>query len=263
MQSLLTKTEAMLLVAFIALVAAALGGPPLAQSPHYHDFASRGWGDVLSNIPFALAGATGLWLLWTAPRRSFTNMHRAMAFLFFGGLLLVALGSAAYHLAPTESSRAADRYCMAVAMAGLLGLAAASRVGEGAAAALGMAALYAGLASVKLWTATGNLLPWGVFQFGAMLLLVWLGTLPALLRALPVKWWLVIAAYAAAKVFELGDYPVYELTGHVVSGHTLKHLCSALATVPVLLALGHVREARQNAVELQDGGELDIRWVKV
>ena len=38
----------------------------------------------------------------------------------------------------------------------------------------------------------------------------------------------VIAIYGAAKVFEALDRPIYSM-GHLLSGHTLKHLTAALA----------------------------------
>jgi hypothetical protein len=47
----------------------------------------------------------------------------------------------------------------------------------------------------------------------------------------------VIFFYALAKLFELGDVTIFEATGHIVSGHTLKHLAAALAAWPVIRAL--------------------------
>ena len=54
---------------------------------------------------------------------------------------------------------------------------------------------------------------------------------------LPIRWRVVIALYAVAKVLELADHQVWELTGHVVSGHSLKHVVASLAAWPVLAAL--------------------------
>ncbi|GMP48620.1 hypothetical protein CsSME_00015911 [Camellia sinensis var. sinensis] len=41
--------------------------------------------------------------------------------------------------------------------------------------------------------------------------------------------------WAAVKVEEAADKPIYKWTYHIVSGHTLKHLCAAM--VPVFLTL--------------------------
>jgi hypothetical protein len=58
---------------------------------------------------------------------------------------------------------------------------------------------------------------------------------------------LVILAYAAAKLLELNDEASYQFTGHLVSGHTLKHVVAALAGCPVIVALGALRNSGQNA----------------
>src|SRR6185369_8274377 len=132
MRSMSPKPEAMLLLTCLSLLALALFGPALAQPAHYHEFADQRvlWGvpfamDVLSNLPFALAGAVGAWCLWSLPSGALSNVQRAMAALFFIGLLLTAAASSWYHWHPDDAGLAVDRCGMAVAFAGLLGLAAA------------------------------------------------------------------------------------------------------------------------------------------
>ncbi|AEG94752.1 hypothetical protein [Ramlibacter tataouinensis] len=176
--------EAALLAACTALLLLALLGPAVAQPAGHHHFADGRtlWGipcalDVLSNLPFALAGLSGLVQLWRLPPRALDNMERAMGALFFAGLLLTAAGSAWYHLAPDDAGLAVDRQAMAVAFAGLLGLAGA-RVSGRAAAALGLGILGLGPLAVHAWAATGNVLPWAVLQFGGLLLLAGLALLP-------------------------------------------------------------------------------------
>lgn len=269
MSTILTKAEAALLTAFIAFIAAAaVGGPFVAQSPHDHDLADQRafFGvlhamDVLSSIPFALAGVVGLACMWRLPRRSITNMQRAMALLFFCGLVMVALGCATYHLDPTDATLAVDRYCMALVMAGLVGLAAAGHVSERAGAAAGAASLIGGLLAAKVAAVTGNLLPWAVFQAGGVGLLWWLGTLAPRARALPVNWSLVIVAYGAAKLLEINDYAIYELTWHLVSGHTLKHLVASAAAWPVIAALASMRSARLYApADEGPAQDIGVHW---
>lgn len=51
------------------------------------------------------------------------------------------------------------------------------------------------------------------------------------------NWAALIAAYALAKVLEMGDLQVFQITQGVVSGHTLKHFFAALAALAVLLPL--------------------------
>jgi hypothetical protein len=254
MRSSLTACERVLLVVCLALLALALFGPEANQPSNYHAFADqrRFFGlpfamDVLSNAAFLAVGIAGIACLIAYPRRALTNVQRAMSILFVAGLLLTALASAWYHLRPDDANLAIDRSGMAVAFAGLLGLAAAGRVSERAGAALGLAVLLAAPLAIKYWIATDNVFPWGVLQGGGMGLILWASLLRPRSKALDVRWSLVILAYAAAKLFELNDDAVYQLSGHLVSGHTLKHLFAALAGCPVVVALGALRNSRQNA----------------
>jgi len=254
------KPEAMLLLTCLSLLALALFGPALAQPAHYHEFADQRvlWGvpfamDVLSNLPFALAGAVGAWCLWSLPSGALSNVQRAMAALFFIGLLLTAAASSWYHWHLDDAGLAVDRCGMAVAFAGLLGLAAAGRVSERAGATLGLAVLVLAPASVQVWFETGNVLPWAVLQFGGMGLVLWLALLRPRDAALDIRWSLVILAYAAAKLLEVNDHLVYELSGELVSGHTLKHVVAALAAWPVIAAIGGRSKSRQNAAGFARG----------
>jgi hypothetical protein len=247
------KREILLLLACACLIAAALLGPAITQPAGYHGFADQRvlWGlpfamDVLSNLPFAIAGLAGIWLLGEAPLRALSNVQRAMAVLFFAGLLLTAGGSIWYHWQPDDAGLAIDRAGMGVAFAGLLGLAAAGRVSERAGALLGLTVLLLSPVAIQAWSLTGNVLPWGVLQFGGLVLIVWLAWLKAPPGALDIRLGWVILAYAAAKVLEMNDQAIFDLTGRLVSGHTLKHLVAALAALPVLASVTALRKARQN-----------------
>lgn len=254
MRSLLSKSECALLVAIGALLALPWLAPPLAQPAHYHGFADQRtllglpcFMDVVSNAGFALAGLAGAWRLWRLPPRALSNVQRAMAALFFGGLLLTAGASGWYHLAPDDAGLAIDRGGMALAFAGLLGLAAAGRVSERAGAALGLAVLMLAPLSLHAWSTTGNLLPWVVLQSGGMALVLWFAVLRPRFGALDIRWIWVIGIYVAAKLLELSDHEVYQWTRQAVSGHTLKHAVAALAAVPVIVAIRELGRAGQNA----------------
>lgn len=254
MQSTTRRNEIALLLASLALVLAGALLPPVVQGAQYHEFADQRtlWGlphamDVLSNLPFALAGLVGILALMSLPARSLSNVQRAMAWLFFTGLVLTALASGWYHLQPDDAGLAVDRCAMAIAFAGLLGLAAAGPVSERAGAALGLAVLLLGPYSVHLWASAGNVLPWALLQFGGMALIAWLAMLRPRAVALDIRWSAAIGAYAFAKLLEQGDPAVYAITGEWVSGHTLKHVIAALAAWPVIAAVLAIRRSRQNA----------------
>ena len=249
----LTRTEALLSGAVLALALLAALAPPLAQAAHYHHFADqRSWLgvpcalDVLSNLFFAFFGALGLRVLARVPAAAMTHPLRLLAVLFFVGLLLTALCSAWYHWQPDDAGLVVDRLGMTVAFAGLLGLGVASQLRARAGWALAPAVLLLGGASVGAWALSGNLLPWALLQGSGVLLLLVLAVVPALPCALAVRWGTVVGLYALAKGLELADHAVFELSGHLVSGHSLKHLVAACAAWPVISAL---RALGQNATQ--------------
>ena len=211
--------------------------------------------DVLSNLPFLLAGIWGLLLLHRVERRHDHHPGHARclahdelpgsaldcAWLFFAGLLLVAAASAFYHLQPDDMLRlAGDRAAMAVTFAGVIGLAVCDRVSQRAGWPAACITLAAGLLAVAVFHETGNVTPWAVVQFGGIALVLWMAALRPVrgaTRPLHLKLGWIIAVYGLAKAFELADGAVYDLTQHLVSGHSLKHVAAALAALPVIGAL--------------------------
>jgi hypothetical protein len=215
--------------------------------------------DVLSNLAFVAFGVWGLWWLRaldqvadhlagapdsslpmplhpTTPAEPPANMLDC-AWLFFAGLLLTATGSVFYHLQPDAFRLAADRAGMAVAFAGLVGLAVGERVSLRASWPAAWFTLAAGLLAVAVFHETGNELPWAVVQFGGVCVVMALALTRPVASAIGLKLWWVLFFYALAKLFELGDQTLYAATHQLISGHTLKHLTAALAALPVLQAL--------------------------
>jgi hypothetical protein len=248
------KYEAALLGAVLALLAVALVAPAVAQSAHHHHFADqRAWGwipfaaDVLSNLPFLLWGGLGLTLLVQQARgvgHRTVAASRGLMGLFFGGLVLTACMSAFYHWQPDNTGLVFDRLGMVVAFAGLMGLAAAGRVSARAGELLALAVLLLGPLSIWVWSASANVLPWAVLQFGGMglvLCLAWLKRLPG---APAIRWGWVIVIYAIAKGFEMADEAVFAATSQFVSGHSLKHVVASFAAWPVVFALMTHRKSR-------------------
>lgn len=216
--------------------AAAGAGFADARSWHGLPFAM----DVASNLPFAVFGVWGLWRL-----RRFDTLHERLrsaaaldcAWLFFAGLVFTAAGSVFYHLQPDALRLAADRAGMAIAFAGMLGLVVCERVSLRAGWPAACVAFAGGLAAVAVYHERGDVLPWAVVQFGGMALVLGLALLRPVPGAMGLKLGAVIFFYGVAKLFELGDHAVFEATGDVVSGHTLKHLVAACAAWPVLQAV--------------------------
>lgn len=210
---------------------------PIAQLPHYHDFADQrivfgvphGW-DVLSNVAFL---AVGVWALLAA--RGHGDVPDAPARnLFFVSLILTAAGSTWYHLAPDNARLVFDRLPIAIACAALLA-AAHARIHRGRIPGLLPILLAVAVGSVYWWSWTeslgrGDLRPYLLVQFAPLVLIPlwqWLQGAP---KAERVDFGIAIALYAAAKAFELQDTAVLATTG-LVSGHTIKHLLAAAAAV--------------------------------
>jgi hypothetical protein len=189
--------------------------------------------DVLSNLPFLFSG---IWGLIALRNRSLPPAMRRAAQVFFIGLILTCLGSSYYHWAPTDFTLMIDRLGMSIAFAGVISLAAGSRLGDDAAKrATPVLILFAPLAAVAAYS-LHNVLPWAIVQFGGIALILWLSFLPK--RAeLPLKLFVLIGWYALAKLLEAQDEVVFELTNEIISGHSLKHMAACMAAWPVIAAL--------------------------
>ena len=246
----MSRPEANLLATALAALALAVWGPAVAQQDHYHAFADqRTWlglpcaMDVLSNLPFALAGVWGLVGIGLK-RRVARDARWVLAAVFFAGLLVTAVGSTLYHWQPDNWGLAWDRVGMVGAFAGLLGMAAADRISARSGLWVAGTVLLAGPLAVAVWYVSANLMPWVVVQGGGMLLVLAL----ALCRPVPQAWGLplvaVIAFYAMAKFLELGDHAVYAWSHGLVSGHSLKHVVAAMAAIPVLFVMHNVARVK-------------------
>ncbi|MDH6591851.1 hypothetical protein M2165_001740 [Variovorax sp. TBS-050B] len=257
----LSRRERRLLFTFALLALVALFGPelPASQVAIASVFADdRSWHglpnamDVLSNLPFLLIGGWGLYRLnridrahqqalaefpLAPPANDPPDNTLDCAWLFFAGLIATAAGSAFYHLVPDAPRLAADRAGMAVAFAGLIGVAVCERVSQRAGWPAAWFVLMAGLLSAEVFHESGNVLPWAVVQFGGMALVLTLALARPMPHAVGLRLGWVVVFYVLAKAFELGDHAIYEATGQLVSGHTLKHLTASLAGLPVLFAL--------------------------
>jgi len=218
--------------------------PAAPQPLGYHAFADRrtllgvaNALDVLSNLGFLLAGLAGLWIALT-PRTVFEHgFERAPYLVFFTGVTLTALGSGWYHLAPDNERLFWDRLPMTIAFMALVAAQVGDRIAARAGVSLLAPMLGIGFASVVYWRATeragiGNVVPYGILQAYAVVILLLIALW------LPSRYtrggdvYVVFGAYVVAKIAESLDAPLYEM-GHVVSGHTIKHLAAAVGAVVV------------------------------
>ena len=244
----------LLIAAGSLAMALALHGP-VAQWPSYHDFADvRLWlgvpnaANVLSNLPFALIGIWGLWVLSMRGGVS-AAVHaggsRRAWWCFSAALVCTAFGSALYHWAPGNGALVLDRLPIAWACAALLCAFLCERVdGRWADAPALAIGLVVATASVGWWWFTeqhgqSDLRVYLYVQFLPMLLVplgLWLKLPPTGTQVVSNgAWWWVLALYGAAKLMELADAAVLDALA-ITSGHTLKHLLAAVAAWVVLRA---------------------------
>jgi hypothetical protein len=213
---------------------------PLGQDPRYHQFADhRGYLgipnflDVISNLAFLLVGVAGL----RACASNVTAGTRKAWLVLFAGVSLVSLGSAYYHWHPDDQTLVWDRLPMTIGFMGLL----AALLGEYLSAALGAALLVPllalGLFSVWYWYWSGDLRVYYWVQLMPLL------TIPAMMLLYPARhsrqWLLLLALawYALAKWSEAYDREIFAMTRHLISGHTIKHLLSALGCLTIVRML--------------------------
>ncbi len=220
--------------------------PSVAQDISYHDFADQrkilgvpNFFNVISNAILAIVGILGLlFVLNNRVRKSgnsFTNVWENSAFLvFFLGIVLTAFGSAYYHLAPDNPGLFWDRLPMAIVFMSFLTIAIGERISLKAARWLLLPLLTLGIGSVLYWRFTeiggaGDLRPYIFIQFFPLLVI------PLMLFLFSAKYtrtadiFIVLGWYGLAKVFEILDAQIFTIGNFLLSGHTLKHLTSALA----------------------------------
>lgn len=235
------QRSAYVVVAFtIVCAVAAVFWPAMPQPQSYHAFVDQrtifgvpNFLDVVSNVGFLVAGCAGMFVVFRPATRFEYDIERLPYVVFFAGLLLTSVGSSYYHLEPDNERLFWDRLPMTIAFMSLI----ASQLVERISLRVGMLALApmltVGAVSVVYWRATerageGNVMPYGILQgYSVVILLLIALLLPSrYTRGHDIYW--VFAWYVIAKLLEALDAHIYAL-GHLVSGHTLKHLAAGAA----------------------------------
>ena len=220
---------------------------PIGQPADYHAFADHAGfmgiphaSDVLSNLGFAIIGLWGILKLW--PQRHHPDIlpGRMGYAIFLVGLILTALGSGYYHLAPDNARLLWDRLPIALACAGLLTGAWAETTlpPSRAVSATSLLAVFS-LASVFWWYFTelngqGDLRPYLLLQILPIVLIPLWQTIHR--SATKDRLWFGAAflLYVFAKLAEVNDHALLAISNRVISGHTLKHLLATAAAAALV-----------------------------
>jgi hypothetical protein len=225
--------------------------PPIPQSPSYHHFTDqRSWlgipnfSNVISNLPFAIVGVMGIVFLRKTSdpaQHVFLDPRERWPYLgVFIGLFLTAFGSAYYHLAPDNPHLVWDRLPMTVVFGSLV----AAIIMERISLRLGLQLLpwlvAFSAASVLQWYwdelhGHGDMRIYAAVQAYSALVLLLALLLPQRYSR-SSDYAVIFGFYALAKIFEAVDRMIFSV-GHIVSGHTLKHLAAAAAGYWILRML--------------------------
>jgi len=241
---------ALLIAISVPLLAWLAFSPEIPQPAEYHDFADqRGFAgiphfwNVVSNLPFAIIGLVGcVWLLSKpAHRWAGEPWGKAAYFVFFFGEFLTCFGSAYYHVAPSNGTLVWDRLVFSLLLTSFFTIIVGEFISRRASRVLLTPYVLIGIFSVLWWHGTelaghGDLRLYVAVQFYPVLAIPFI---IALFRSRSELGRLFLATwvlYGVAKICELLDQPLYELT-RTWSGHTFKHFVAAAATVCVLYAL--------------------------
>ncbi len=236
-----------------AVAAAAIAGvwflqAPIPQDDSYHRFADARtlfgiphFYNITSNALLLVVALAGLFTSYRLDA-SHNHFHLRREFgLLFSAALLIALGSAWYHLQPSTAALVWDRLPMAVVFTTMLALVIAIYISRPLGKLLLWPLLFAGIGSVLYWYKTeqlgaGDLRFYALTQFLPVVLALLILILyhragkPNLLLGL------TLFMYILAKAGEHFDSLIYHYTA-IISGHSLKHLFAGLALLMWLLML--------------------------
>ncbi len=206
--------------------------PPIPQPQAYHQFADQqamfgvpNFWNVISNLPFVLIGAWGVWRV----------RGDLSASIFFWGVLLTGFGSSYYHWNPNDAGLFWDRLPMSIAFMAILANVIGERINARAGAALLWPLVALGVVSLLLWRQTDDLRLYAWVQFFPCI------TLPLIFLIFPPRFSSTGYCLAAAgfnllaKRLEHFDAAIFTAL-RVISGHSLKHLAAACACYSILRA---------------------------
>ena len=245
------KTFKLVCISGFALLAIAvvLFMPPIPQDPAYHDFVDQrtlhgipNFWNVVSNVPLVVTGLFGLLLLiGRQPVAGGLPELRSAYLVFFTGVLLTGIGSAFYHLAPSNAALVWDRLPMTLAFMAFFSMIVGEYLSPGVGRALLWPLLVVGILSIVYWHITesagrGDLRPYALVQFLPMALIPMIMLLFRSRLDGSVFLWTMIAAYVVSKITEYYDAEIYAVLG-ILSGHAIKHIVAAVGALFIYLAL--------------------------
>ena len=241
-----------LLVITATMAAVTFFLPRIPQPQSYHLFADKrgflgipNFGDVVSNMPYAIIGTLGLVYLLNLNSKElalrFVDRRERWPYMtIFVGLVLTTFGSSYYHLHPDNARLVWDRMPMTIVFMSVVVALFAERINLRIGLWLLPLLLLVGIGSVVQWYwsevhGVGDLRFYAAVQAFSVLFVMLVLLFPP--RYTGGRDLVVVAGfYVLAKILETFDRAIFGW-GHIVSGHTLKHLVSAIAGYWILRML--------------------------
>jgi hypothetical protein len=179
--------------------------------------------NVIATVLFLILGVMGLWKLGHQKK----SLQTTIWMIFFSCIVGLALGSGYYHLKPTNERLFWDRLFISTAFMALLAGVLAERISLNVMKKVAPFLILAGMGSVFYWGWTGDIRFYLLMQYFPII------ALPLLCLCFPMKGdryiYGVVIFYILAKVVEVYDVQIFNLTHQVVSGLTLKQLAAAVS----------------------------------
>ncbi len=229
------------LIGTLTLLALFTFVPEIPQPLTYHAFADKkslfgipNWNNIWSSLLYI---PLGIWGLGVAHTHKLPK-ERLLWQIFFAGVILIGIGSTAYHLQPNNESLVIDRIPIAIVLMTFLSILVEEEKGAAWGLYLLPFALCLGIFSVIWWIYSERM------GAGDLRLYIWvqfIASFAALLfayfRSGRRRWLLITVAslFAASKVFEFYDVQIYARSYDLIGGHPIKHILSAAAVVCLIL----------------------------
>ncbi len=212
---------------------------PIPQDPAFHNFVDTrnyltvaNFFDVMSNLAFLGIGTFGIAFCL----KNNLGPARSAWLNVFSGVFLVSFGSAYYHLSPSNETLVWDRLAMSIGFMGLLSALLTEYVHQRMSVLL-IPLILLGISSVIYWHLFDDLRLYVWVQFMPLLTILFV---MALFRSQHTHQWLLLLVfgwYVLAKLAEFYDMAVFQISGEVMSGHSLKHLLAAAGCYSILVML--------------------------
>lgn len=239
------KTHILLLISIVGIIVILFIGP-IAQNQEYHLFADHrflysipNFWNVVSNIPFLFVGIFGSFFCFREVSKNTDYQAVAAFFVFFAGVFLTGIGSAYYHLNPSNETLFWDRLPMTISFMAFFTIVISEFISIKLGARLFIPLLIFGIFSLLYWkitesTGVGDLRFYILVQFLPIILISAILILYKNNNGTAL-YYLVLSTYLLAKLFEINDNLIFS-TNHIMSGHSIKHIIAALA--PLLFLIG-------------------------